>query len=149
MLNLEDITDSSDDEENDIPLLKSFSEASENEDNLYGDYKAPEVSEKSANLEEAYDSMPKLIPNYDNLEDDDLEDGNFSGEFLDSEEDRLVEYLGSDAFTSSVATVATVATLFTRTFMCAMVANTGRVTEGVETELYDSRKLCHMTAYHD
>ena len=135
MLNLEDITDSSDDEENDIPLLKSFSEASENEDNLYGDYKAPEVSEKSANLEEAYDSMPKLIPNYDNLEDDDLEDGNFSGEFLDSEEDRLVEYLGSDAFT--------------RTFMCVMLANTGRVTEGVETELYDSRKLCHMTAYHD
>ena len=62
MPDLEDITDSSDNKEDDIPLLKSFSDSSEDEDNLYGDYKVPE---KSANVEEGYDSVPKLIPDYD------------------------------------------------------------------------------------
>ena len=117
MPDLEDITDSSDDEENDVPLLKSFSETSENEDNLY--YKVPEVSVKSVNLKKGYNAMPKLIPDYDNSE-----DGNFSGEFLDEEGDRLVKDLGGDAFM--------------RTFTCAMLANTGRVANGVKTELYDS-----------
>ena len=79
--------------------------------------------------------MPELILDYDDLEDDNSEVGDFSGKFLDGEEDRLVEDLGEDAFT--------------RTFMCAMLANTGRIAKEVETELYDSRALCHMTAYHD
>jgi hypothetical protein len=79
--------------------------------------------------------MPKLIPDYDDSEDDNSEVGDFSGEFLDGERDRLVEDLGEDAFT--------------RTFTCAMLANTGRIAEGVETELYDSRASRHMTAYHD
>jgi hypothetical protein len=38
---------------------------------------------------------------------------------------------------------------FMRTFTCAMRANAGRIAKGVETELYDSRASCHMTAYHD
>ena len=79
--------------------------------------------------------MPELIPDYDDLEDDDSEDGNFSGEFLDEEGDRIVKYLGGD--------------VFMRTFTCAMRANTGRVAEGVEAELYDSGASCHMTTYHD
>ena len=58
MLDLEDITDCSYNKEKDVPSLKLFSETSEDEDNLYGNYKIPEVSEKSANFEEAYDSMP-------------------------------------------------------------------------------------------
>ena len=77
--------------------------------------------------------MPELIPDYDDLEDDDSEVGKFSGEFLDGEGDRLVKDLGENAFT--------------RTFMCTMLANTGRITEGVETELYDSGASHHMTAY--
>ena len=76
--------------------------------------------------------MPELIPDYDDLEDDDSEVGNFSREFLDSESNRLVKDLGEDAFT--------------RTFTCAMLANTGRIAKGVKTELYDSRESCHMTA---
>ena len=36
-----------------------------------------------------------------------------------------------------------------RTFTCAMLANTGRVTEGVKTGLSNSRASCHMTTYHD
>ena len=123
----EDIADSSDDEEDDIPLLKSFSDSPEDEDDLYGNYKVPE---KSANIKEGYDSMPKLIPD---SEDDNLEFGEFSKEFLDGEGDRLVEDLGGDAFT--------------RTFTCVMLANTGRVTEGVETELYDSGASHHLTTY--
>jgi hypothetical protein len=31
--------------------------------------------------------------------------------------------------------------------MCVMLANTGRVTEGVETELYDSGASHHLTTY--
>ena len=77
MPDLEDITDSSANEDDDVPSLKSFSETSEDEDDLYGDYKVPETSEKSVNIEEGYDSMPELIPDYDNLEDDDSEVGNF------------------------------------------------------------------------
>jgi hypothetical protein len=38
MPDLEDVTDSSDNEENDTPLLKSFSESSEDEGGLYGDW---------------------------------------------------------------------------------------------------------------
>ena len=79
--------------------------------------------------------MPELIPDYDDSEDDNSETGDFSREFLDGEGDRLVEDLGEDAFT--------------RTFTCAMLANAGRIAEGVETELYDSRASCHMTAYCD
>ena len=79
--------------------------------------------------------MPKLILDYDDPEDDDSKIGDFSGEFLDSKGDRLVKDLGGDAFM--------------RTFMCTMLANTGRVTEGVETELYNSRASCHMTTYCD
>ena len=97
-------------------------DSSEDEDDLYSDYKVPE---KSVNVEEEYDSMPELIPDYDDSEDDNSEVGDFSREFLDGEGDRLVEDLGEDAFT--------------RTFTCAMLANTGRIVEGVETELYDSR----------
>jgi hypothetical protein len=63
---LEDITDSSDNEEDDVPSLKLFLESSEDEDNLYGDYQVPEMSGESANIEEGYDSMPNLIPDYDN-----------------------------------------------------------------------------------
>ena len=133
MSDLEDVTDSSDNKENKLPSLKSFSETSEDEDDLYGNYKVPETSKKSANIEEEYDSMPKPIPDYNNSEDDDSEDGNFSREFLDGEGDRLVEDLGGDAFT--------------RTFTCAMLANTGRVTEGAETELYDSGASHHLTTY--
>jgi hypothetical protein len=102
---------------------------------MYGHYKVPETSEKSVNVEEGYDLMPKLIPDYDDSENDDSENGNFSGEFLDGEGDRLVEDLGGDAFT--------------RTFTCAMLANTGRDAKGVETELYNSGASHHMTAYHD
>ena len=131
MLDLEDITDSSDDEEDNVPSLKSFSDNYEDEDDLYGDYKAPK---KSVNIE-GYDSMPKLILDYNNSEDDNSEVGDFSGKFLDGEGDRLVEDLGEDAFT--------------RTFTCAMLANTGMIAEGVKTELYDSGALCHMTAYQD
>ena len=76
--------------------------------------------------------MPELIPDYDDLEDDNSEVGDFFREFLDDEGDRLVEDLGEDAFT--------------RTFTCAMLANAGRTAEGVETELYDSGASCHMTA---
>ena len=126
----EDIADSSDDEEDNVPSLKSFSDSPEDEDDLYGNYKVPE---KSANIKEGYDLMPKLIPDYNDSEDDNLEFGDFSREFLDSEGDRLVEDLGGDAFT--------------RTFMCVMLANTGRVTEGVETELYDSGASHHLTTY--
>ena len=36
-----------------------------------------------------------------------------------------------------------------RSFTCTMLANIGRVTEGVETELYDSGASCHMSTYHD
>ena len=79
--------------------------------------------------------MPELIPDYDDSEDDHSEVGDFSREFLDGKGDRLVEDLGEDAFT--------------RTFMCAMLANAGRIAEGVETELYNSGALCHMTAYSD
>ena len=42
MPDLEDVTDSSDDEEDDVPSLKSFPDSSEDEDNLYSDYKVPE-----------------------------------------------------------------------------------------------------------
>ena len=52
MLDLEDVTDSSDDEEDNVPSLKSISDSSEYEDDLYGDYKDPE---KSVNIEEEYD----------------------------------------------------------------------------------------------
>ena len=128
---LEDITDSSDNEEDDVPSLKLFLESSEDEDNLYGDYQVPEMSGESANIEEGYDSMPNLIPDYDNWKDDDSEDGNFSREFLDGEGDRLVEDLGDDAFM--------------RTFTCTMLANTERV----ETKLYDSGASHHMTTYCD
>ena len=76
MPDLEDITDSSDDEEDNVPSLKSFSDSSEDENDLYGDYKVPE---KSVNIEEEYDSMPELIPDYD-----DSEVGDFSREFLDN-----------------------------------------------------------------
>ena len=93
------------------------------------------MSEKSANIEEGYDSMPELIPDYDNLEDDDLKVGDFFREFLDGKGDKLVKDLGGDAFM--------------RTFMCAMLANAGRVAEGVKTELYDSGASHHMTASHD
>ena len=79
--------------------------------------------------------MPKLIPDYNDSEDDNSEVGDFSGEFLDGEGDRLVEDLGEDAFT--------------RTFMCTMLVNTGRIAKGVKTELYESRALRHMTAYRD
>ena len=79
--------------------------------------------------------MPELILDYNDLEDDNSEVGDFSGEFLDSEGDRLVKDLGEDAFM--------------RTFTCAMLANTGRTAKGVETELYDSGASLHMTAYHD
>ena len=79
--------------------------------------------------------MPKLILDYDDLEDDDSEIGDFSGEFLDGEGDRLVKDLGGDEFM--------------RTVMCTMLANIGRVAEGVETELYDSGASHHMTTYHD
>ena len=79
--------------------------------------------------------MPELIPDYDDLEDDNSEVGDFSGEFLDGEGDKLVEDLGEDAFT--------------RTFTCAMLANAGSTAEGVETELYDSRAWHHMTTYRD
>ena len=132
MPDLEDVTNSSDDEEDDIPLLKSFSDSSEDEDDLYSDYKVPE---KLVNIEKEYDSMPELIPDYNDSEDDNSEVRDFSGEFLDSEGDMLVEDLGEDAFT--------------RTFMCAMLANAGRTAEVVETELYDSGASCHMTAYRD
>ena len=37
---------------------------------LYGNYKVPE---KLPNVEEGYDSMPKLIPDYDDSEDDNSE----------------------------------------------------------------------------
>ena len=53
MPDLENITDSSDDEEIDGPLLKSFSETSEDEDNLYGDYRVPETSGNQQNLRKA------------------------------------------------------------------------------------------------
>ena len=132
MPDLGNVTDSSYDEEDNVPSLKSFSDSSEDEDDLYGDYKVPE---KSVNIEEEYDLMPKLIPDYDDLEDDNSEAGDFSGEFLDGEGDRLVEDLGEDAFT--------------RTFTCAMLANTGRIAKEVETELYNSGASCHMTAYSD
>ena len=79
--------------------------------------------------------MPELIPDYENSEYDDSEDGNFFREFLDGEGDRLVKDLGGDAFM--------------RTFMCTMLTNTGRVAKGVETELYNSRASHHMSAYHD
>jgi hypothetical protein len=59
--------------------------------------------------------------------------GIFLKEFLDGEGDRLVEDLGGDV----------------RSFTCTMLANIGRVTEGVETELYDSGASCHMSTYHD
>ena len=131
MPDLQDITDSSDDEEDNIPLLKSFSDSSEDEDGLYCDYKVPE---KSVNVEEEYDSMPELTPDYDDSEDNNSEVGDFSGEFLDGEVDGLVEDLGEDAVT--------------RTFTCAMLANTGRITEGVEKP-HDSGASCHMTAYRD
>ena len=49
--------------------------------------------------------------------------------------ERLVDDLSGDAFT--------------RTFTCAMLANAGRVTVGVNTELYNSGVSCHMTAYRD
>ena len=75
MPDLEDITDSSDDEEDNIPLLKSFSDSSEDEDDLYDDYKVPG---KSVNVEEDYDSMPELTPDYDDSEDDNSEVGDFS-----------------------------------------------------------------------
>ena len=55
--------------------------------------------------------------------------------FLDGKGVRLVEDLGDDAFM--------------RTFMCTMLANAGRITKGVETELYDSRASCPITTYHD
>jgi hypothetical protein len=84
MPDLEDVTDSSNDKEDNIPSLKSFSDSSEDEDDLYGDYKVPE---KSVNIKEEYDSMPELILDYDYLEDDNLEVGDFSGEFLDGEGD--------------------------------------------------------------
>ena len=77
MPDLDDITDSSDNEEDDIPLLKSFSDSSEDEDDLYGNYKVPETSGKSANIEEEYDSMPELKLDYDDLGDDDSEVGDF------------------------------------------------------------------------
>ena len=118
MPDIENITDSSDNEENDVPSLKSFSKTSEDEDDLYGDYKVLEGSGKSVNLKEGYNSMPELLSDYD-----DSEDGNFSREFLDKEGDRLVKDLGGDAFT--------------RTFSCAMLAKTGRVAKGVVTELHD------------
>ena len=79
--------------------------------------------------------MLELIPDYDNSKDDDSEDGNLSGEFLDWEGDRLVKDLGGD--------------VFMRAFTYAMLANTGRDAEGVETELYDSGTLHHMNTYHD
>ena len=135
MLDMENVTDSSEDEEDNIPSLRSFSDSSEDEDDLYGDYKVPEMFKKSANVQKGYDSMLELVPDYDNLEDNDLEAGDFFGEFLDGEGDRLVKDFGGDAFT--------------RTFMCAMLANTGRFTKGVETELYNSGASCHMTVYHD
>ena len=113
-------------------MLKSFSDSSEDEDNLYGNYKVPK---KSVNVEEEYDSMPELIPDYDDSEVNNSEVGDFSGEFLDGEGDRLVEDLGEDAFM--------------RTFTCAMLANTGRITEEIKTELHDSGASHHMTAYHD
>ena len=65
MPDLEDVTDSSDYKENNVPLLKLFLETSEDEDDLYSEYKVPETSEQSANIEEGYDSMPELIPDYD------------------------------------------------------------------------------------
>ena len=61
--------------------------------------------------------MPKLIPDYGDLEDDNSEVGDFFREFLDSEGDRLVEDLGDDAFTM--------------TFMCTML-------EGLLRELRQS-----------
>ena len=79
--------------------------------------------------------MLKLILDYDNLEDDDLKVGDFFREFLDGKGDRLVKDLGGDAFM--------------RIFICAMLANAGRVTVGVNTELYNSGVSCHMTAYRD
>ena len=132
MPDLEDVTDSLDNKEDDIPLLKSFSDSSEDEDNLYGNYKVPE---KSVNVEEEYDSMPELIPDYDNSEVNNSEVGDFSGEFLDGKGDRLVKDLGEDAFT--------------RTFTCAMLANAGRTAKGVETELYDVAVLPSVSATSD
>ena len=79
--------------------------------------------------------MPELIPDYNDSEDDNSGVGDLSREFLDGKGDRLVEDLCEDAFT--------------RTFMCAMLENTGRITKGVETELYNSGASCHMTVYHD
>ena len=48
MLDLDDVTDSSDNKESNVPSLKSFSDSSEDEDDLYSNYKVPE---KSANIE--------------------------------------------------------------------------------------------------
>ena len=48
----DDSGDLSDDEEDNVPSLKSFSDSSEDEDDLYGDYKVPE---KSVNVEEKYE----------------------------------------------------------------------------------------------
>ena len=48
---------------------------------------------------------------------------------------RLVKDLGEDGFKG--------------TFTCTMLANTGRIAKGVETELYDSGASCHMTTYRD
>ena len=48
MLDLDDVTDSSDNKESNVPSLKLFSDSSEDEDDLYSNYKVPETS---ANIE--------------------------------------------------------------------------------------------------
>ena len=64
MPDLEYITDSSYNEENNVPLPRSFLETSEDENDVYGNYKVLEASGKLVNLKEGYDSMPELMPDY-------------------------------------------------------------------------------------
>ena len=116
----------------DVPSLKSFSKVLKMRTTYMAIIRSQKCLENQQRLRRGMIQCPN---SYDDSEDDDSEVGDLSGEFLDGKGDRLVKDLGGDAFM--------------RTFMCAMLANVGRVAEGVETTLYNSRASCHMTTYHD
>jgi hypothetical protein len=136
MPDLVDVTDSSDDEQDDIPPLKTINISSDNKDNLYAEYWGPEMTKDSLNNEGGYESMPELVEVSDSSDDKDSDAGSETSDDLGPLEDKVAGLTwdtGDDAYT--------------RTFTCALLTNTAGTNEGVETELYDSGALRHMTTY--
>jgi hypothetical protein len=78
--------------------------------------------------------MPELVDNPNSSDDDYSEVGDLSGEYPNKGEVGLVVDSGGDAFT--------------KTFTCAMLANTTGTAENIESEHY-AQASRHMTAYRD